>query len=616
MPRSRPYLSALLFPGIVLYPFLLSGIAVAALWAAGNVYVGLAIAVGLLWSMLPALIASGPRIPGRAVGEADAPDLWAEVRAIARRLGAPPPDTVRIGIHTTVQMDERFRLAGLVRGERCLAVGAPLMAVATRGEMRAAVARALAEESPQVPGMEAYCHRSLRALHDLMRRTGSGGSGISLLLMWPYARLLLAVQLPHSRRVALDADAFAAREAGTANALALIDRFPVIEHAFDVFDSAYLGDIDPGEPVPQDVSTAFASALSENGEELTEDAEPVEPPSGDPTPGAAERRTALGPAEFPAPEDGDRPAREAVTGFPAIAADAESDFFSPDSPRVTWDEFTSQVRVRELRRQAAVGYRALARALGTPSPSMDDIRSDFRLAPDDFAETLADSGATRAALRAMAVVAAVDSGTVAFRHDWTLTPPARMVAAPDSPVTVEDTDAACEAFATACLGGPLDAVEEALDRLGGLGVDASSATNEAGADAASRAVIRGAAGPVSVDRRPCDIYATRDALIVVPCRRPAVGKPRPRLLRTLRKIDGPAELLARPGVRRIHAEDLATVAWPPARLGLRVELTLNDRTRHTVREVFSTEKVGDYDETVHGLLNTAPSQGGEPLPSP
>ncbi|WP_017538930.1 M48 family metalloprotease [Nocardiopsis halophila] len=609
MPRSRPYLSALLFPGVVLYPFVLSAAAVAALWALGNIYAGLFIAIVLLWSMLPALIASGPRIPGRAVSEAEAPDLWAEVRTIAQRLGAAPPDTVRIGIHTTVQMDERFRLGGLVRGERCLAVGAPLMAVATRGELRAAVARALAEESPQVPRIEAYCHRSLRALHELMRRTASGGAGISLLLMWPYARLLLAVQRPHSRRVALEADAFAAREAGTQNALALIDRFPVIEHAFDVFDHSYLGDIDPGEPVPQGVSTAFATALAENGEELTEDAEPVDPAAWDPTPTASERRSALGPAEFPAPEDGDRPAREAVIGFPAIAADAESDFFSSDSPRVTWDEFTSEVRIRELRREAAAGYRSLARALGTPSPSMSDLLEEFRSAPDTFADSLCESGATRTAFRAMATIAAVDCGAIAFEHDWKNDPPARTVAA-EGTASGEEFEAAFDAVAEACLEGPLDAVEKAFARLEDAGVDWAATTGESVLESSTDIEIRGGAGLVEFDRRRCDVYTSRDGLIVVPYRFLVPAKPGRRVARELQASSGASDLLDKRGALFLPREEIAAVDWNPRWTGLRAKIVMRDGTEHSIKEVFSTEKIGDYGAAVFSVLDAAPTQTG------
>jgi Zn-dependent protease with chaperone function len=125
--------------GAVVYAFVMIGRIPVKLLA----LIGIA-ALVTVWAMLRSLfIRRGkPEDPGRALSEAEAPQLWALLREVAAKVGTRPVDKVFLTVGTDLAVTERGSLSDRLRdrGERLLILGAGVLGGLSIGELRAILA--------------------------------------------------------------------------------------------------------------------------------------------------------------------------------------------------------------------------------------------------------------------------------------------------------------------------------------------------------------------------------------------------------------------------------------------------------------------------------------------
>ncbi|QDV38478.1 M48 family metallopeptidase [Tautonia plasticadhaerens] len=173
--------------------------------------------VSRLGGVCPSTIVGDPDADhGPVLGRADAPELFDEVRALARHAGARPPGQLRLSY---------LPCCGATawgRNGRALLIGLPLLSVLNRIELRAVLAHELAHLAR---GDATHSARSARFVEALGRAIETAPRGsISPLRGWAHLCLGLGSRLlsPIARGQEARADRFAAGVAGgdaTASAL-------------------------------------------------------------------------------------------------------------------------------------------------------------------------------------------------------------------------------------------------------------------------------------------------------------------------------------------------------------------------------------------------------------
>ncbi|RUL89188.1 M48 family metallopeptidase [Tautonia sociabilis] len=175
--------------------------------------------VATLGGVCPSRVAGDPDADhGPVLGRADAPELFDEVAALARRAGARPPGQLRLSYLPCCGATAWGR-----RG-RALLIGLPLLSVLTRIELRAVLAHELAHLARGDATSVARSARFVEALGRSLDASRTDRARLSPLLGW--ARLChaagSALLAPIARGQETRADRFAASVAGgdaTASAL-------------------------------------------------------------------------------------------------------------------------------------------------------------------------------------------------------------------------------------------------------------------------------------------------------------------------------------------------------------------------------------------------------------
>lgn len=173
--------------------------------------------VGRLGGVCPSTIDGGPDADhGPVLGRADAPELFDEVRALARHAGARPPGQIRLSYLPCCGATAWGRQG------RALLIGLPLLSVLNRIELRAVLAHELAHLARGDATHSARSARFVEALGQAIEAAPSGS--ISPLRGWAHLCLSLGSRLlaPIARGQEARADRFAASVAGgdaTASAL-------------------------------------------------------------------------------------------------------------------------------------------------------------------------------------------------------------------------------------------------------------------------------------------------------------------------------------------------------------------------------------------------------------
>ncbi|MGW5050304.1 M48 family metalloprotease [Actinokineospora sp. NPDC004072] len=364
--------------------------------------IGLGVVVVVLVRAVARVSGAAPELAGVEVAR-PAP-LWDVVDELAERVGTRAPDVIRLTSDANAMVVEEARLLGLVGGVRALAVGRPLLAALTAGELRAVIAHELGHYARGHTRLAPITYRGAvamtRARLAIAEAADTDGitrlyAGLPLRLFSAYAWVYDRITLGARRRQELAADAAAARATSpqtTADGLRAAVRCAV---AWADFESRFLA---PAPTRPDDPVAAFAAMLADPGyraQLAAADLPDPEPTWRDSHPSLRTRLAAL--ARMPAGVGSadDRPATDLV------ALPAASRTGTP------WREWVAEASARQADALAA----PLLAALG-PRPTLSAVL-------DLLASGRRDRIATRAAVTAVIGRALVDAGRATWSPPWT-----------------------------------------------------------------------------------------------------------------------------------------------------------------------------------------------------
>ena len=246
---------------------------------------------------------------GPVLSYADAPGLFSAVRDVARRLGARPPEQVRLSY---------LPCCGVTawRRSRALMIGLPLLHVLTVAELRAILAHELAHLAR---GDATRSARSIRFVHGLGRAI-DGASGRSRGLLGWWARSCQGAGLALLKPIAMGqearADRLAAAIAGGDAAASALVKVAIVQPLFrEVLDH-----YDPGLPGAPDLYAFFRafwrrlpdSVLTAMRRQVLSGRQPA----GDAHPRLLDRLAIVQRYSNPRPIAGDRASASTVLGDP------------------------------------------------------------------------------------------------------------------------------------------------------------------------------------------------------------------------------------------------------------------------------------------------------------
>ncbi|MGY0231680.1 M48 family metallopeptidase [Longispora urticae] len=476
--------------------------------AAGKVSLLLAgVGVTVLIGMWKALAPRPSQPHGHPVTEADAPELWAQVRALAAEVKTRAPDDIRMIGDVNAAVSEDARFLGLQAGRRTLYLGAPLLLTLTADQLRSVLAHELGHYSGSDTRLSGVTYLGRETLIQIGSRF-SRWNPVNWLLRG-YFRLYLLVTRAISRRQELLADEFSARVAGRDTAIAALREIPVADAAFDTYLRHYVSWAAEHGYAPTDVMGGFREFLAARPDQLEKvraQPAPEERSRWDSHPPFAERIRLLAAFESPYRMADTRPATALVRDPGALMLAAERTAFDFGTRQVLpWSELIPAVAVASSQHVVDRLYRAAARVAGTGPGGLGlvldllaagrapELAARLRVAADDLGEFVT------AAVRATAVA----SGVASWELNWA------------GPFRLRGTDGEPFALGFLVTGAVTDpaSVPELRARLAELGIDASAGVQaSARADARTAEPLFGIAN-VKLGEAEHDLIVTDEGLI-------------------------------------------------------------------------------------------------------
>ena len=214
--------------------------------------------------------------PGPRLERTDAPELFALIDALAARAETAPPVHVHLSPRPDLAVTET---GGLFGGKRVLIIGLPLLEMITVQELSAGLAHELghfAGGDTRLGGVLAYTTATFAAVfHAVQRgafRQGTShvsielgfavAKGVGELLTKAYAGLYFRVMSASSRRQELAADALAARLAGRAATLRLLDKAAHVHPTYDLYLRGDVGFAVTAGAMPTDLLPGYRAFLA------------------------------------------------------------------------------------------------------------------------------------------------------------------------------------------------------------------------------------------------------------------------------------------------------------------------------------------------------------------
>jgi Zn-dependent protease with chaperone function len=154
---------------------------------------------------------------GPELREEDAPGILVVVAEMARKVGAAPPDEIRLTYLPCCGVLEQRRCAGLRPGRRVLVIGLPLLYVLSVEELRAAVAHELAHLSRGDAALAFMSSHFMDAIDQSIERgtaTPRGWMNPCVIFAWLTRAVFRVLSSPLGRYQEFRADAVAASVCG------------------------------------------------------------------------------------------------------------------------------------------------------------------------------------------------------------------------------------------------------------------------------------------------------------------------------------------------------------------------------------------------------------------
>ncbi|MEU8190018.1 M48 family metallopeptidase [Micromonospora carbonacea] len=522
-------------------------------------------------------------VPGLALGEREAPQLWATVRELAAAVGTRAPDEIRLVPEVNAAVAEQSTLLGLVGGRRTMCVGLPLLQAMRVDELRSVLAHELGHYSGRHTRLGGVAYRGRLAIAETIARIGPRNP-----VGWVfrgYAKLYLLVDNAASRRQELEADRSSVRLAGREAASSALRTLPALDAAWASYLRRY---VEPGWSAglaPDDLFGGFGRMLAARGDELSglRESTPDRAASRwDTHPPIGVRVAAMNdaPDDAPTPTPDERPAAVLVADIDASCRALQQAVVRHEDRRLLpWPEFVAAAVAAGVQAEADAVYRAAGPFTGAPEPGLATVLDLVRAGRlGEFATQFLAVGPHREAaarfagpMESLLVDAALVAGRARFRLSWS--GPAELVGADGEPWDL--TEVAKLAVDPATL-------DEALARLAELGVDPSDATVVQRRVSARDADVVGGLANIKIDGTEYDVLVLDRGLVLVAD--PGRASQGERRLRALVASVPVAELTQR------HTfwpyEEIASVAIK-REVPLKAELTLHDgrtvalRERHT-----------------------------------
>lgn len=372
--------------------------------------------------------------PGIALTEFEHPRLWQEVRHLAGQVGTRAPDEVRLVPQVSAAVSEASACLGLVAGTRRMYVGAPLLVALTKRQLRAVLAHELGHYSGRHTTLAGVSYRGQESLRRVIHQLGR--HPLLRRLFSSYARLYLAVAGSVNRRQEIEADAFSARLAGKAAAIAALREQAPIGAAWSFFLENYVGMGLPAGRRPLDVFEGFGRLWSSPERQRQLDhlrTDPAVPPRSryDTHPSLAERVAALARLDASDGHDESGPAVGLLHDASATLRRLEDVLYDgSDLVAGTWEEVAKEGLARRTRDNAGALVAAMAKAGETRSDLGHAVESLRRGLSTDLVAPLvsADTGADRRRALAGRLVgdlvadALIAGGAAGYRLSWSHAP--------------------------------------------------------------------------------------------------------------------------------------------------------------------------------------------------
>jgi Zn-dependent protease with chaperone function len=587
----RAALSAALLFGFYVYAFgLVVLLAWLTFWVGGHTssgavvgklgYLTLAVAAAILWATWKVIRSKPEPMPGLVLTEQRAPQLWSDVRALARAVGTRVPDEIRLVGDVNAAVSENATWLGLRSGRRLLYIGLPLAQALTVSQLRAVLAHELGHYSGQHTRLGPLTYRGRATMAATIGRIGP--TSLAGRFLGIYAWLYQLVSAAVSRGQEIEADRSAVRVAGKWATASALRELPGLSAAWAFYLDSYVAlNLDSGT-APAGVFANFPRLLQARSSELDrfrgeDDGQPQSRFDSHPPIPA---RIALIEREADVPVHTDN--RPALALFPPgdLGAEVESEVFDFGArTRVPFPDYTAAAMQDQHQRAADVLYRAAARIGGAGNlRTVLDLIASGRTG--ELATALGGQDAFASHLASALAVALVRCRYAAWQHSWS--GPVRLVDHRGEPVRLND-------LAEAAVGGR---VAEVAHWLASVHVDVQEVgVRDTRASAVGGGAVAGIVNAV-VDGKRTDVVLLDLGLVLVPgVPRLKMKRAKPRMHHMLTEV-APERLASAAGHRYVPYEEVAS-ARMTKRVPVTFELTLHGGEQIRVRWGSESEEVGE-----------------------
>jgi Zn-dependent protease with chaperone function len=490
-----------------------------------------------------------PELPdGVRVERSHAPELWASIEELAKKVGTRAPDEIQLIPEVNAAVTEDAKWLGIVGGRRYLLIGTPLLQTFTVDQLRAVLAHELGHYSNNHTRLGALSYRGRMMIVNTVQRL----DGIISWLMLGYARVYILVESSVSRRQEFEADLASARLAGKGALASALGELPVLGQAWGFYLDRYVAyGLDSGY-APAGIIRSFPELFAARQKELDEmrrSPKPEEHSRWDSHPPIATRIAVIAKQPDVAIVADGRPAMALIPAAETYFEQLEQKFNFGTRQRVPFAEFTSHAQQANSQFAADHLYRAAGRLASDPQPGLRTVLTVLQTGRHP--ELLAALGKESLEVSVQAAIAnvAVRSGAASWRLSWT--------EAIDL-VAADGTSFPYEELAKPIAAGDLAGTQGTLEKLVALGIDLGTAQAVHTSATADRAEVIGAMVNMKINGDRKDLLVLDTGLIIVPgAARLKMGGAKKRLAE-LAQLP-PAQLIAQAGHQYLPYEEMRQV---------------------------------------------------------